>query len=444
MINTFKRLKIHARFLSIFTNISWLMVEKVLRMFVGLFVGIWMARYLGPEQFGLYHYVLAFISMFGFFVTLGMDSGIVVKELKSTENDKKILATTLFMKGLGAIIAISLIAIVIRFVENDSLTVTLVTVAGLTYLFKIFSVFDLYFQSMVKSKYIVISNLIALVTVAIIKVVLILINAELIYFIYAVILEVCIASMFYVYFYIKNIGGFNGWFIDLRYVKVILLKSWPIMISAFLISVYMQIDVIMIKNMLGNNEAGLYAAAIKITTLFYVIPIVITSSVYPAILKAKKIDEKLYYKRFEKLFDFSVLFMLPTALLITFFADFIIDAIYTDTFSMAASVLAIHIWAAVFVFFNNIQMKWYITEDLQKLALIRIAIATALNIVLNIFLIPLYGINGAAFSTLIAFAFSGYLGNFFLSNKTRQIFIIQTKALLVIPQLIKFKREFNL
>jgi len=136
--------------------------------------------------------------------------------------------------------------------------------------------------------------------------------------------------------------------------------------------------------------------------------------------------------------------MLPTALFITYFSDFIIDVIYTDAFSMAASVLAIHIWAAVFVFFNNIQMKWYITEDLQKLALIRVAIATAINVLLNIFLIPIYGINGAAFSTLIAFAFSGYLGNIFLSDKTRKIFILQTKSLLVIPQLIKLKRAFNL
>ncbi len=412
-----------------FKNTSWLFAEKVLRMIMGLFVGIWVARYLGPEQYGLFSYVFAFISMFGFFVTLGMDAGYIVKELKSNICSKKVLATTFFLKFIGAICAIASISITIRVIENDPLTITLVTIASFIYLFKIFTVFDIYFQSKVLSKYVVYSNLIALVLVAILRIYFILSSASLTAFIYASVIEIAIASFLYIFFYLKNSDGFTNFYIDLSYGKDILKNTWPLMLSAFLASIYMQIDIIMIKNMLGDSEAGNYAAATRISTLFYFIPVAISASVYPAILDAKKTSEELYYKRFEQLLSFSVIVMLPISFLITFFSKNIINLLYTDTFSLASSVLAIHIWAVVFVFFNTIQSKWYITENLQKLGLIRIMISSLLNIGLNLYLIPLYGISGAAIATLVSFMFAGYFGNVLFGKKTIKLFIYQTKAI---------------
>lgn len=131
--------------------------------------------------------------------------------------------------------------------------------------------------------------------------------------------------------------------------------------------------------------------------------------------------------------------MLPTSIFITYFSDDIIFILYRDSYSLASSVLMIHIWAAVFVFFNNIQWKWYITENLQHLALIRITFATIINITLNLYLIPIYGINGAALSTLASFIVAGYLGNLLLGKKTMKIFKIQTKAIF----LLKIKKTLQ-
>ena len=153
----------------------------------------------------------------------------------------------------------------------------------------------------------------------------------------------------------------------------------------------------------------------------------------------KKTSETLYYHRFSQLFDYSALFMLPIALFITLFSKDIITLLYTNTYELATSVLMIHIWAAIFVFFNNIQWKWYILKNLQKLALIRISIATIINILLNIYLIPIYGISGAAISTLVSFAFAGYLGNILFGDQTRKIFLLQSRALFLINILRRFK-----
>ena len=441
MINKLKNLRNHHGFMKYFKNTSWLFMEKILRMIVGLFIGIWVARYLGPEQFGLFSYALAFISMFGFFVTLGMDGGYIVKELKSVKPQKIILATVLFLKFIGSLLAITIISIIIRLIEDDTLTITLVTIASFSYIFRIFSVFDLYFQSKVLSKYIVWSNLLALFLVSLVRVYFILSDATIEAFIYSLILEIALASIFFIYFYVKYSSDFKGFHIDIFYAKDILSNTWPAIISAFLVLVYLQIDIVMIKNILGDSEAGNYAAAAKISALFYFIPTAITSSIYPAILNAKKTDESLYYKHFEQLFNFSVLFMFPVALFVTFYSDNIINILYTDSFIVAASVLPILIWASVFVFFNNIQAKWYITEHLQKLILIRIIFATFVNIVLNLYLIPRYGIIGAAYSTLISYTISGYFGNLFFGRITLKLFKLQSSALMVFPIFIKMLRK---
>lgn len=83
----FQDLIIHRGFRRYFANTSWLFAEKILRMVVGLFVGVWVARYLGPERFGLLSYAQSFVGLFSAFATLGLDE-IVVRELVKDESKR--------------------------------------------------------------------------------------------------------------------------------------------------------------------------------------------------------------------------------------------------------------------------------------------------------------------------------------------------------------------
>lgn len=60
-------------------NMGWLMVDRVVRMGIGLFVGVWVAQYLGPVQFGSLNFALAFIALFGTVTTLGLEGIVVVR-----------------------------------------------------------------------------------------------------------------------------------------------------------------------------------------------------------------------------------------------------------------------------------------------------------------------------------------------------------------------------
>jgi O-antigen/teichoic acid export membrane protein len=183
----------------------------------------------------------------------------------------------------------------------------------------------------------------------------------------------------------------------------------------------------MIGKMLNDSEVGIYSAAVKISEAWYFIPTAIATSVFPAIIKSKQKSKQLYLKRMQKLYDFSTWSSIGFALLITFFSGIIINVLYGDEYARAASVLSVHIWAGVFVFMGSIASKWVINENYTKNALLRTLIASLINIFLNVMLISVLGILGAALSTLISYGFVNFFSLFFF-KKTRECFYLELKS----------------
>ncbi|MCR4321033.1 MAG: oligosaccharide flippase family protein, partial [Candidatus Brocadiaceae bacterium] len=139
---------------NILVNTGWLFADRILRMGVGLFVGVWVARYLGPEQFGLYSYALAFVSLFGAFATLGLD-GIVVRDIVRDPACKyETLGTAFVLKLIGGSLTFLLVIIAISLLRpHDRLTHWLVGITAVGMIFQAFDTIDFWFQSQVKSKY---------------------------------------------------------------------------------------------------------------------------------------------------------------------------------------------------------------------------------------------------------------------------------------------------
>ena len=184
----------------------------------------------------------------------------------------------------------------------------------------------------------------------------------------------------------------------------------------------------MIKEMLDPESVGNYSAAVSLSEAWYFIPMAITSSVFPAIINAKKHSEELYYQRLQKLYDLMVWLAVTIALPTTFLAPWIIRVLYGEVFSQAAGVLSIHIWAGVFVFLGVASKNWLLTENLQIFSTINTSIGALANIVLNYILIKNMGINGAAISTLISYFIAAYLCLAFF-DRTRLNFLNLTKSL---------------
>jgi O-antigen/teichoic acid export membrane protein len=419
-------------FMRYFTNVSWIFTEKILRIISSLFIGIWVARYLGPEQFGLFSYAKSFVGLFTVLATLGLN-GIVVRELvRGNSHAGVLMGTAFWLKFMGAFGVMIVLAIAVNFTSNDTFTNTLVFIVASGTIFQSFNVIDFYFQSKVLIKYVVFANIISLFISSILKIVLILINASLIAFAWVVLFDSIILACGFAYFFYKNNSTLS--IPDFAFKKetaVTLLKdSWPLILSGMVIAIYMRIDQTMIKEMIDAEAVGQYAAAVGISEAWYFIPIAISTSLYPAIVNAKKKSNTLYYERLQKLYDLMVWMAIAIALPMTFMSEWIIELLYGEQYSQAASVLTIHIWAGVFVFLGVASSKWFVTENLQKYSFYRTMAGAIVNILLNYILIPLYSIYGAAIATLISQAVASYLFN--VTNiKLRHTFKLQTNTILL-------------
>ena len=410
-----QNLQQHSGFMKYFKNTSWLFGEKILRMVVGLFVGIWVARYLGPEQFGLFSYAQSFVGLFTAIATLGLD-GIVVRELVKDESRRdELIGTAFYLKLIGAIAVLIVLAVAIQFTSNDHYTNVLVFIIASATIFQAFNVVDMYFQAKVLSKYVVYANVISLFVSSIVKIVLILNDAPLLAFAWATLFDSVVLALGFIYYYIKNNSTFNIQHLTFkRETAVSLLKdSWPLILSGIVISIYMKIDQVMIQEMMGSEAVGQYAAAVRISEAWYFIPMVVASSLFPAIINAKKQSEELYYARLQKLYDLMVWMAIAIALPMTFLSDWLINLLYGEQYSEAGSVLMIHIWAGVFVFLGVSFGKFLTTENLTRKAFYRTLLGAILNVIFNFILIPKYGINGAAIATLLGQLIANYFYDIF-------------------------------
>jgi O-antigen/teichoic acid export membrane protein len=445
ILTKLKDLKNHEGFLKYLKNTSWLFGEKILRIVVGLFVGIWVARYLGPEQFGLFSYAQSFVGLFTAIATLGLD-GIVVRELVKDESRRdELIGTAFWLNILGALGVLIVLAIAINFTSNDSYTSSLVFIIASATIFQSFNVVDMYFQSKVLSKYIVYANVISLFISSIVKITLILNEAPLIAFAWVILFDSFILASGFIYFYLKNrrhneqpnrYSVFDtessfAWKFNKSTAFSLLKDSWPLILSGIVISIYMKIDQVMIKEMMNAEAVGQYAAAVRLSEAWYFIPMVIASSLFPAIINAKKQSEELYYARLQKLYSLMVWLAIAIALPMTFLSDWVVHFLYGEQYNQAGSVLMIHIWAGIFVFLGVASGKWFMAENLQIFSTVNTSIGAIVNIWLNYILIPKIGVSGAAWATLISYFVAAYLCLLFF-KKTRINFANLSKSLFFI------------
>jgi O-antigen/teichoic acid export membrane protein len=421
MNKNLKYLRNHDGFQKYFKNTSWLFGEKIFRMFIGFFVGIWVARYLGPSKFGLLSYAQSFVGLFTALATLGLN-GIVIREL--VKDDKKrddLLGTAFRLKFFGAIVVLIFLMIAINFTSNDFETNVLVFIVGSATVFQSFNVIDFYFQSKILSKYVVFANMISLSLSSLFKIFLILSDAPLIAFAWVILFDSLILSLGLIYFYFQNNLSIFSWRFD-KIVAVELLKDgWPLFLSTFMIAIYSQLDQIMLKNMIDSKEVGIYAAAAKLNTFFYFIPSAILASITPAIISAKQKSETLFLKRLQSLYNLFVAYSYVVIVIIYLVIDFLILEMYGIEYEASATIMKIIIFSNIFSLLGAASSRWYINCGYENKIFHRNLFGVLFNVIANILLIPIYGAIGAALTTIIAQFGANLLFDLFDKN-TRVVF----------------------
>ncbi|UKT63313.1 flippase [Pedobacter mucosus] len=411
-------------------NTGWLMLGKVLSLIVGLII----ARYLGPNGYGELSFGLALVAILAAIGALGLDTFIIREIIQEPTKGNEILGTSLWLRiatnGILIPIAIGIYLISHNITKSPGKPLTLmIGLLAIASFFKSFNVIDAYFQSQVKSKYVVHVQNICLIVSAIVKIALVYFNMPLIYFALAFVFDGLILAIGLVTVYQKKAASFFEWKYDSNRAKSLLKQSAPLILSAVMVSIYMKIDVVMLQDV-GSKAVGIYSAAANLSEAWYFIPVAIVTSVFPALIQARKNDLSRYQKRLGNLYDLLTYISLPIAIFISFTGDFIIHFLYADKYAGAGAMLSIHIWSGIFVFLGSASSQYLIAEGYTKISFYRTAAGAVVNILLNLWLIPKYAGVGASIATLIAcFVSTFYL---LLIPKTRQQGIMMLKSLFLI------------
>lgn len=429
--NLVHRLVNHTGFKKYFANTAWLMAEKVFRLLAGLLVGVWVVRYLGPEKFGMLSYVLAFTSLFAPLGKLGFD-GIVSRDIAIGEdNTNTLVSTAIAVKFFGSFFIVFGVPIYMLLSKDDPLYFYLGLIVSIIYLLKSFEVIEFYFRAKVKAKLISLANISGLVISSILKVIFILSGYSLVYFAFANIVEATFVTLILLYMFSNE--PINISFKNINFAKgcALLKESWPMIFSGFFALVYLNIDQVMIEGMLSSYDVGQYSAAVRISSLWYFIPLTLGWSVQTAIVNARKRSRELYYRRLQLLFTSMALLAYMLVLPVSYFSHEIVDVLFGKDYSLAGSILAVHIFASIFVFIGSIRGLWVTNESYFKFALFSNVSAGGINIVLNYLWLPQYGVIGAAWATLISYSFTFLFSGVFF-GPARKIVRMQLRALLIL------------
>jgi len=415
-----------------FSNFSWLLVIKVYRILITLFITIWMARYLGPEQFGLYNYALSLVVIFAVFSSLGLEH-IFTKELLNKPNEEsELFGSSFILKLLGSIILLILVIITILvFKPNNDTLLYMVTLFSISYLFRTLEIIRFWFEAHIQAKNSTVIEAIAISFSTLLKVLMIINEVVVEIFAWTVLSEAIFLVIGLVLIYKQAKQNIYLWKPSLGKMKYLLKEAWPLILAGALYTVYTKVDQIMLGEIVGNESVGLYVAAVNISQGWLFIPIIIGTAFYPVMINSKKNDEEKYYQITQHLLNILALLGIVIATITIFLSEPFILFAFGESYIKSSNVLILHIWGGVFVAMSAISYRYFITEGLQKTSFYRGLVGLVVNIGLNFVLIPRYGAIGAAYATVISLAASLYIFNI-TNHKTRRMFFMQTRALFLI------------
>lgn len=433
-------------FRKVTVNFSWLLSQRILLLVVSMFVGIFVARSLGPTNYGTLNFALSFVALFSGFSELGITYVLVRELVKHEELHHELMGTSFVLKLVGFIFTFLLVFFGSHIIDTKADARTLMYIVAFGSVFTSFRSLKYYFQSQILSKYEAIARTTALIAGSSMKVLLVVLAVPLVYFAFAYMLSNVIEAITMIYFYQKRGGKIFHWKFNKKLAGSLLRDCWPVLLSGLVVTIHMKIDQIMIHQMLGSKEVGYYAAAAKLSEVWYFIPAIIVSSVYPILIKYKQRSEQLFIRQLRKLYDLMVVLALSVAIPITLLSDWIVHVIYGDAYVKTAGVLIVHIWAGVFLFMGVVRGKWGIIENQQRYNPIIQVGGAVVNILLNFMLIPVYGVMGAAIATLATVAANLLLTPVFINAKYRgqvRLILGSLNIFMLIPRLITYSKEIS-
>jgi len=424
-----KRIEDRHELLEVLDNSGWMLGDKIISQTVGLFVGLWLARYLGPQLFGDFSYAMALVLIFTPFATLALDDIAIRRMVQEPSCRDEALGTSFILMLAGGVFAFGLAMTAIFWARpDDRLMHWFVAILATGTVIQAFIAIEFWFESQLQWKFSAFAKTSAFLLLSFVKIGLILQGAPLIAFAWAILAETILGSIGLLIVYRLRGHSIQAWRFSQNMAKSLLRDSWPLICSTLLTLIYLRIDQVMIGNMIGSEKLGNYSVAVRISEVWYFIPLVICSSVFPAVVRAEAVSEDLYYAHLQRLYCLMAFLSYAVALPFSFFSNKIIQLLFSSAYTEAGPLLAILVWTGLFTSLGAARNVFIISKNRTRINLLSIGLGCLLNILLNLLLIPQYGAMGAVIATFISYWFTVH-GSCFLFPSLRKTGWMITKAI---------------
>ena len=422
-------------------NTGWLLAERIVALVIGFATTLFVARYLGPTGYGRLSFLTAAVAFMAPIAGLGL-AGLVTRDLvNNRRGESSILGSSVLLRLAGGVTALGIlwsISLIGEWLPASDRPWLLVLAAA--EILTAFAVVDAWFQARVLSRPIALARTVAHGAGALFKVALVAAQAKFGYFVVAQAVESALTSCAALAVYQKHSGRIREWRFSAAFARRILGESWWLIPSGFTAVIYLKLDQLMLGSMVNVQEVGVYAAAARLSEVWYFLPIALVQSFFPQLLNLRATDGKAYHARLQTLFGILFWLAFLVALVMTGAATPLVVTLFGEAFRPAGAILAIHVWAGLFIFMRALLSKWLIAEQLTRFSLVTHSLGAVVNVLANLILIPSFGGQGAAIATLLSYATASWLA-LFLYQRTRGIAIMMTVAPLALLRLTRKKRR---
>lgn len=383
----------------IISNFTALFAAQAVSAAAGLISTAYLARTLGAEAYGILGFGTAVMSYFGLLVVLGTDTFGMREIARKKESIGDLVRSILGLRAALSVVIFALYLLVVSTIDEPERVKTVMMIQGLG-LFTTALGLDFVYQGLQRMGIIAVRQAAAAILV-LIAVVLLVHAQEHILIAAAVPASAIIATNLWLAWRMNRDVTRFGVIVDAPAWAQLIKGSWPIALAAFMTAIYFNMDIVMLGFLTEKTEVGHYVGASRIYTMSLVLGGLVASTYTPVLARAWG-DGAQMRKSYRDCLAAVMFFGAPLAALGVAFPSEILGIVFGAPFLAGRSAL-------VLLMINVAVTHWCLAATMTLIAwneqmaqMVAHAAGGVVNILLNLVLIPRYGIEGAALATLIS------------------------------------------
>src|SRR3989344_2650207 len=383
-------------------NTFWLSFGEITGRFLRVAIIFYAARVLGVAGYGTFSYMTNLAGLVTIFSDVGL-SGVLIREVaKDKEKRMALFSTSLVLKMALLLLSLFFIVFGTPLITSIPLSKTLILATAALFIFDSLRRFgSSIFRAEERMELEALINIFTQVVIVGVGFIALFLNPapETLTLAYAIGAGVgFLATVSFLLPYIKRIISH----FDSTLIRSLISAAWPMTLASIFGTLMVNVDTIMIGWFFDAHAVGLYAAAQKPIAFFYLLPALIVGGLFPTLSRLVKANVNEFTKVVERGLSAVMLMAIPLVVSILLTAEQISNLFYGDAYLGSAASLRILSLTLLLTFPATVLIHSLFAHNKQKDLVPFWTFGSVLDVILNWLMIPVFGIIGAAVSSVIS------------------------------------------